>query len=292
MNKQKLSQIYNKSYKLLLLLPICLMFFCIIYMYNFYNVHGDIIYKDVSLTGGTSATIQGNFSISEIELVLINRLEDINVRSVYDMITNEQKAVIIETKSSPEQTKQVLEDYLGYKLTTENSSFEYTGSTLSKNFYKQLILSLLVSFVFMSIVILIIFRSFIPSFAVIISAFADIFMTLVVSNILGIKISTAGIVAFLMLIGYSVDTDILLTNRVIKGKVGSVNQKIFGAFKTGIMMTSTAIISIAFSLIIVRSFSNTLNQIFTILLIGLFFDIFNTWITNASIIKWYVEKKQ
>jgi len=26
-------------------------------------------------------------------------------------------------------------------------------------------------------------------------------------------------------------------------------------------------------------------------MIGLFFDIFNTWVTNASMLKWYVEKK-
>jgi len=49
--------------------------------------------------------------------------------------------------------------------------------------------------------------------AVVISAFADIVMTLALVDILGLKISTAGIVAFLMLIGYSVDTDILFNNK-------------------------------------------------------------------------------
>jgi len=104
------------------------------------------------------------------------------------------------------------------------------------------------------------------------------------------KISTAGIVAFLMLIGYSVDTDILLTTRLLK-KHESTDKALFGAFKTGTTMTITSIIAITTALIVVYPFASVLNQIFTILLIGLGLDLFNTWITNASIIKWYTETK-
>ena len=122
------------------------------------------------------------------------------------------------------------------------------------------------------------------------SAFADIVMTLAIVNLLGIKLSVAGIVAFLMLIGYSVDTDILLTTRLLK-KHQSTNAALFRAFKTGTTMTITSIIAITAALIVVFPFASVLNQIFTILLIGLGFDLSNTWITNASIIKWYVETK-
>jgi len=135
------------------------------------------------------------------------------------------------------------------------------------------------------------FKKNMPSFAVIISAFADIFMTLILIDILGVKMSTAGIIAFLMLIGYSVDTDILLTSRVLKRDEGSLNKRMFGAFKTGITMSLTSLVAVVLALIVVSSFSKTLTQIFTVLSIGLSFDIFNTWITNASLIKWYVLKK-
>lgn len=131
----------------------------------------------------------------------------------------------------------------------------------------------------------------IPSFAVILSAFADILMTLVVVNIFGISVSSAGIIAFLMLIGYSVDTDIMLTSRLLKKSEGSVNERTWGAFKTGMTMTLTSIAAVGVSLFIVHGFSETLSQIFTIVLIGLFFDIVNTWFTNASMLKWYMEVK-
>lgn len=133
----------------------------------------------------------------------------------------------------------------------------------------------------------------IPSFAVVSCAFADIIMTVAVIDISGMRLSLAGIIAFLMLIGYSVDTDILLTTRVLKRRdEHAVNQEIWGAFKTGITMTLTAAAAFGVSLIVISNFSETLRQIFTILLVGLGFDIFNTWVTNASIVKWYVEAKR
>jgi len=104
--------------------------------------------------------------------------------------------------------------------------------------------------------------------------------------------SSAGIIALLMLIGYSVDTNILLTTRLLKRHEGTVNQRIFGAFKTGITMTLTSLLAIVIALLVVKSFSPILTQIFTILSIGLCFDILNTWVTNTSILKWYMEKKK
>ena len=134
-------------------------------------------------------------------------------------------------------------------------------------------------------------KNSVPSFAVMLSAFADITMTLAVVNLLGIQVSTAGIVAFLMLIGYSVDTDVLLTTRVLQRKT-TINHEVFSSFKTGITMTLTSIVAISVALFVVAPFGSSLNQIFTIVLIGLGFDLFNTWITNASIIKWYAEAKK
>ena len=130
-----------------------------------------------------------------------------------------------------------------------------------------------------------------PSLAVLIAAFADILFTLVTINLLGMRIASAGIIAFLMLIGYSVGTDVLLTSRVMRRKNESVNAACLGAFKTGIMMTLTAIASITVGFIFVYRFETVLNQVFIIILIGLIYDIINTWFTNVWIIKWYAESK-
>jgi len=284
---------HDRNYKLLLLIPLVLIIFSFIYMGIFYSQHNDFFLKDISLKGGTSVTINGKTDISSLKNVLVNKFGEVNVREVSDLMTGEQLATIVETTADAETIKSFLEDYLGYELIEgENSSFESTDPSLGKSFYNQLLVAILISFIFMAIVVFIIFKNVITSGAVIISAFADILMTLVAVNLLGIKMSSAGIIALLMLIGYSVDTDILLTNRIFKRQDGSLNEKLIGAFKTGITMTLTSLVAVVVAFLVVKSFSVTLSQIFIILIIGLIFDIFNTWITNASILKWYVNSKE
>lgn len=133
-------------------------------------------------------------------------------------------------------------------------------------------------------------KSSIPSFAVILAALSDIIITLSVVNIMGIKLGTAGIAAFLMLIGYSVDTDILLSTKVLKRKQGTVTDRIWNSMKTGLVMSATTLTAIIIALSFAQS--DILKQIMTILLIGLIIDLPNTWIQNAGILKWHLEKDE
>ncbi len=289
--KHKFGTFYNKYYKALLIIPAVILIFSFFYISFFYAANNSPFYRDFSLTGGTSITIIGKVDADSLKTSLADKLDEIETIVVYDITTREQTALVVETKTQADDAKSILESYLGYKLTNENSSTEFVSPALGNNFYKQLMIAIFIAFLLMAIVIFLIFRSFVPSSAVIIAAFADILMTLVAVDLYGMKVSGAGIVAFLMLIGYSVDTDILLTNRVLKRHEGTVNERLFGAFKTGITMTVAALLAIVLALVVSSFFSVVLTQIFTILMIGLFFDIFNTWVTNASMLKWYVEKK-
>ena len=290
----RLENIYQKYYKIALIIPIALILASIVYLTLFTAKNGDIIYKDVSLTGGTTITVfDTQIKIEDLKSSLISEFPDLNVRSITDITTGEQKAFYIESKESVDKLKPALEKEIGYALTEENSSVEFSGQSLSEGFYKQLRLAVIIAFVLMAIVVFIIFRTPVPSGAVIFSAFADIILTIAVIDLIGFRLSTAGIIALLMLIGYSVDTDILLTTRLLKSSENlPVNKKIFGAFKTGMTMTLAAIVAIGAALLIVNGLSDVLSQMFIIILIGLGFDIINTWITNASILKWYMEVKK
>ena len=330
---------HDKHYKLLLVIPATILILSLLFLFNFYVNTGDWINRDISLKGGTSVTVYTETNIQELESFLEERFEDFSIREISDLRTREQEAVVIEVSAETEEVKSALEQYYDFELTEKNSSIEFTGASLSENFYKQLILAILFAFTFMAIVVFFIFgkgkwlktllialafltpflffvtgtltmnsalllslsvllfsllvyiRYSIPSFAVVLSAFADIAMTLALVNLLGIKLSSAGIVAFLMLIGYSVDSDILLTTKILKRRDEALNTRIVSAFKTGITMTLTSLAAVLISLFIVMSLSNVLTQIFTILAIGLGFDLINTWLSNLSILKWYAHKR-
>ena len=121
------------------------------------------------------------------------------------------------------------------------------------------------------------------------SAFADITEALAFSQLLGIRLSLATFAALLLLVGYSVDTDILLTARVLKGE-GKLKELISRARKTGLTMTGTT--CAALLALFAISGSAVITQIASVLLIGMLFDVLNTWITNAGLLTRYVERKR
>jgi preprotein translocase subunit SecF len=122
------------------------------------------------------------------------------------------------------------------------------------------------------------------------SAMSDILMTLAFMQVLGVDLSLAGLAALLMLIGYSVDTDIMLTSRLLKeSEDRTMKEKLRRAIKTGLTMTLTTIGALI--ALLLSAISPVLSQIATVLLIGLVFDIMNTWLMNSVILKWYCERK-
>ena len=172
-----------------------------------------------------------------------------------------------------------------------DAKIDQIGEAFGKTLQGQATLALIFSFIGMAIVVFITFRTFVPSVAVVLSAFADIAMTAGAMNVIGIPLTLPTTAALLMLIGYSVDSDILLTMRTLK-RQGKLEEKLAGAFHTGIIMTSTAIAAVAAMWVVSWVGQvQTINLIASVLLIGLAFDILNTWLTNAGIIKWYVTKK-
>jgi preprotein translocase subunit SecF len=282
---------FDKYYKLIMIIPIIVLILCLIYLGNFYSQHHDFILKDSSLSGGTIITLNGDINYDSLESSLKSKFPDTSFRKLTDLRSGKVLSLIIETPKQPEEIKPVIEEIIGFKLTDANSSIEFTGPSLSENFYKQLIMALVISFILMSIVIFFLFRTFIPSIAVIFAAFSDIVMPLALIDFLGIRLSAAGIAAFLMLIGYSVDTDILLTTRALKKKEGTLNERIYGAFRVGIFMTLTALFAVLPAFLLISNLPDSFRQIFLILSFGLIADIINTWTTNAGIIKWYCTKK-
>ncbi|MCK4531281.1 MAG: preprotein translocase subunit SecF, partial [Candidatus Aenigmarchaeota archaeon] len=162
--------------------------------------------------------------------------------------------------------------------------------SLGMAFWLQAQLAIIIAFIFMGIIVFVIFRTFIPSIAVIMSAMSDILITLAFMQVFGIELSLAGLAALLMLVGYSVDTDIMLTSRLLReSEEKTLADKMKRALKTGLTMTFTSIGALA--ALLLSAISPVLSQIAMVLLIGLSFDIMNTWLMNSVILRWYCEKR-
>ena len=65
-------------------------------------------------------------------------------------------------------------------------------------------------------------------------------------------------------------------------------EKVEGAFQTGFNMTTTTFGAIlAMWVVSWVGGIEIIHQMSQVLLIGLIFDVMNTWLTNAGILKWY-----
>lgn len=295
--RQVLFEIYDKKYKLLLIIPILMLILAFAQIgYQFYKT-GDFLNRDISLKGGITLTIpyEGSIDTTQLQAQIKNNFpsNDIIVRTLRS--AGAVDGVIVEAdidgtgKAQVDMLIKSIEASLKIDLSKVDYGLEIIGSSLGASFFKESLIALAVAFLFMGLVVLIYFRTFVPSIAIILAAFSDMVVALAVINLMDIRIGTAGIAAFLMLIGYSVDTDILLTVRVLKRKEGSVMDRVISSLKTGMTMTITAIISAIVALAVTQS--EVIRQIMLILLIGLIADIFMTWIQNVGLLRIYVERK-
>lgn len=257
---------------------------------------GDFINRDASLKGGITLTVLEDSPIDKARLESLIAQElapnEVSIRILKS--AGSQIGFLIESDIQDigdklNSTLVLIGREIGRTMTREDYSFETMGSSLGSSFFTQIMRALIFAFIFMGIVVFLYFRNFVPSTAVILSALSDIVVTIAVINIIGFKIGTAGIAALLMLIGYSIDTDIMLTTKVLKRKELDVKQSVKSAFKTGMTMTITTLVALTVALIFAQS--EVIKQIMTILLIGLSIDIINTWLQNCGLLLWYIEKK-
>jgi len=291
--KSKLKHYYEHHYKKLLLIPIIMLVLALLQIGLQVANTGDFVNKGISLKGGSTITINKQISVSPENLEKSLKEEfpesDLALRVIYS--AGKESYLMIDSSFQEQAEIDSLTAMINKAtgLTLEDYSVEIVGSSLGESFFRQTATALLVAFLLMGIVVSLYFRKLIPVAAVILAAFSDIVVTLAIFNLTGIKLSTAGVAAFLMLVGYSVDTDILLTSRVFKRKEDPLMERIYGAIKTGFTMISTTLAAVLTALFLVNN--ETVKQIMIILFIGLLVDSIMTWVQNAGILRLYLEKK-
>ncbi len=284
---------YMQHHKKWIVVPLIVFVAAIFIIASEYRTTGDIMQKDISLKGGITATVYTEQSVDTdgLQAVLQERFGEANVRRLAEFGTNKQIGIIVEVTSVDEAVvKEVIQSVVEMQLTDENYSVELVGSSLGQEFYRQMMKALVFAFVLMAVAVFVLFRKIVICTNVVLAALFDIVITIAVVDLLGIKISAAGIAAFLMLIGYSIDTDMLLATRVMKRREGIISERVSGAIKTGLTMTATTVAALIVGLLIAESL--VLKQVFTIILIGLLVDVVVTYMMNGPMIIMHQVKKE
>lgn len=275
---------FMESYKLLIAIPLIITILSV----GIIVVNG--LEEGIELQGGSIANLK------------INDTSNLNSSSFVEKLKTNLKTDDISILSTSGNTIsiQLSSEFNSSKFSSavgndaEIVSYNFIGPVLSKKAMTQVYWAIAFAFIFMSITVFIIFRSVAPSLAVIAAALSDIIIAIGGMSIFGIPLSIASVGALLMLIGYSVDTDILLTARILKRKEGTITERAKGAIKTGLTMSLAAIASMVVLYVVTILFipeASTLSNIAAVLIIGLVADIATTWLMNLGILRWYLGRK-
>lgn len=180
----------------------------------------------------------------------------------------------------------VLNKYVSYS----NISVQSVSPLLSVHFLEKAFWTVVYSIVLCLIFVFVFFRAAIPSIAVLSGALGDMLIALGAMGFFGIPFTLASFAALLMLIGFSLDTDILLTMRMLK-RGGAPEEKAADAMSTGVTMSISAII--AFTVLLALAYAThipTYYEIAGVAVAGLIGDLFTTWGINAVLMIWYMKE--
>jgi preprotein translocase subunit SecF len=240
---------------------------------------GAPVQPGIDFTGGTELRVQTNADKATIQNAFD---EELNLVSVQGVRASANSYIVTFQASDSEAIQQQAE---AAGLTVQ--SVQTTSPTFGGSAQQAAVLALVVAFVLMSLLAFALFRTFVPSIAIVISAFSDIMIPLALMNVFGIKLSLGTVAALLMLIGYSVDSDILLNNHILR-RSGDFYDSTYRAMRTGVTMTLTSLAAVSVMGIAAFLFGiDLIASIGLVLALGLAADLMNTYMLNLSLLRWY-----
>jgi len=265
--------------------PLVVLGFALLVLVVYYLLHGTPVPLGFDFTGGTEMRIVADGGQSAIRSAFETPID--SIRPVQG--SNEYIVTFLDQGSTNLQDLQATAEAAGFDVSRANTRSAAFGSTNQQN----ALLGLVLAFVGMSAFVFLIFRTFVPSIAVVISAFSDIVIPLAIMDLLAltglfdINLSLGTVAALLMLIGYSVDSDILLNNHILRRR-GGFYESTYNAMRTGVTMTLTSIAAMTVMTIVATLLSiPLLPDIGLILVFGLAADLMNTYMMNLSLLRWY-----
>lgn len=252
---------------------------------------GEVMEKGLDFTGGTEIqfSVNGSFDTQEVASVFAESGRS-DIQAV-EQTTGDETSLLVRIpppQINESEAQNILEG-AGYQVQVE--SLRSLSSSVSGQFFVQAQLAFLMAFTIMSLVIFYAFKDLTPSLAVIFAAAGDIIFAMAGMVIFNIPLTLGSFAALLMLIGYSVDTDIVLSTRVLRQKRKSLKHRIWSSIKTGVTMSSGGIAGFTLLYFVSQALvgPSELSNIAAVMVLGLLADIPLTYFGNALILKKYVE---
>lgn len=156
------------------------------------------------------------------------------------------------------------------------------GSIVTALYQQQALYAAIAAIVVMAIALFVALRSFSTVGSILTVVGLDFLGIIGGMAILGIPLGLASMAGILLLFGYAVNTNILLSTNVLKRKGGTARERAGRAMSTGIKMSSTS--AGAMIILNLATSAPALEQISAVIAIGILVDMLNTWLLNSGLI--------
>ncbi|MFB6111776.1 MAG: protein translocase subunit SecF [Halobacteriaceae archaeon] len=274
------------SNRQLVAVPLAVLAVALLVLAGWYVAFGSPVQLGIEFTGGTEVTVVAPGGVEQVTTAFEGSSAPepcpctiSNIRSVQSA----SNTYLVTFQSTDGQALASIAENNGMQVTAVRT----TSATFGEDAQTTALFGLGLAFVGMSIIVFLMFRTLIPSVAVLASAFSDLVIPIAVMNLLNVQLSLGTVAALLMLIGYSVDSDILLNNHVLR-RSGDFYESVRRAMRTGVTMTVTSIAAMTVMTIVAYLFGiELLSSIGLVLVFGLLADLMNTYMLNVSLLRWY-----
>jgi len=261
-------------------LPLAVLGVAILVIVGWYLLHGTPVAKGIEFTGGTELQVHPGTPLTKAQF---QQHFDQEITSTREIRATGDYVLIFQSSNSDTIQSQAVSAFGQENV----KSVQSVAASFGVESQTRAVVGVVMAFLGMSVVVFLLFRTFVPSIAVVLSAFSDIVIPIALMDVFGIKLSLGTVAALLMLIGYSVDSDILLTNHVLR-RSGGFYESAYRAMRTGVTMTTTSLSAMAVMAFVAYLFGiQLLTSIGIILVFGLAADLMNTYLLNLSLLRWY-----
>jgi len=261
--------------------PLAVLAFALCILAGGYVVYGTPVALGMDFAGGTELQIETTDSEADIEAAFSEEPESVQAVQAAD------NQYLVQFPPTEDDMAEQAESNLAPVDEDEGVVLQSaeTSASFGEGAQQTALLGLGAAFAGMSILAFVLFRSFIPSIAIVASAFSDLVIPLAFMNIANIPLSLGTVAGLLLIIGYSVDSDILLNNHILR-RGGDFYESTHRAMQTGVTMTVTSMAAMLVMAISAWIFGvELLMSIGLILFVGLAADLMNTYMLNLSLLR-------
>jgi len=262
--------------------PLAVLAVALLVLSGAFLAYGTPVPLGMDFAGGTELNVQTTTAEGDIGAAFDDAPESVTG-------TGSENQYIVQFSSTDSQA---LSDQAENNLEADGDaevvqSVSSTSASFGQDSQQTAMIGIAVAFVGMSAIAFLLFRTFVPSIAIVISAFSDLVIPLAFMRLAGIPLSLGTVAGLLMLIGYSVDSDLLLNNHILR-RSGGFYESTYRAMRTGVTMTLTSIAAMTVMAITAFLFGiPLLPAVGTVLVFGLTADLMNTYMLNITLLRYY-----